>query len=544
MSLGDLSPAEIRDFALDPVLWVKCILNATPDDWQGDVLRSYVDNPLIAIRSATGVGKDAEFAFVSLHFLHVGYLIPWLRDLPGASDGAPKFIFTSTDEDQLTTVLWTELKLWLDASNGLSEIFEWTATRVRHRSNPATWYAASQTSAKRRGADGSTHVGGSQGQHRQNMMIGLDEAAHIEDSYWQAYIGTLSQKHNRLMAFGNPDRLSGMFYKIWHDKNVMPLWMRYTISGRPYPVAADGERHKHFISARAAEGPNQQALIGMWGLKHPAVQSKVYGVHPTQALPNAAYSYEEFMTARVPWRERGRPAGYQVETGPNDSVQIGNDVARSGNAETVYTIRRGWSFRQEIERHRTLDAIGDKLLELASEESDPTAPDYDNTPEIVIDETGVGGGVVDYVRRKAREKKLRIRIRAVTFGGQARKRERYSNIAAEMWCEDAKRAFDCIYCGRTYEAHVEEISEAGVVAPATSLCPRYDPRCEIPDDDELMTQAITREIKIDKPLAGSKITRRRLRSKEEIEQAGGVSPDRMDGFCLSVVQPSSRNWVA
>ena len=524
MSLGDLTPEEIRYYALDPVAWVKDIRNASPDDWQGAILESYVDHPLQAVRSATGVGKGWLFSVIDLHFLHVGYLIPWLQGLPGASDQPPKLILTSTDEEQLHTALWTEHKLAIDESNGLGEIFEWTATRIRHRSREYrdTWYAAAITSAKRRDGAGQFHAGGSQGQHRQNMMIGLDEAAHIEEPYWAAFLGTLSQSYNRLFAFGNPDRLSGMFYRIFHDKSLRDLWRRTTISGRPHPLA-------DYVSARAQAGPNQKILIDTWGRKHPIVQAKVDGVHPTLSLPNTSFSFEEFMAAR----ER------VVIPTENDSVQIGCDVARSGTAETVYTIRRGWLFRQVIERHRTVDQVGDKLLELAEQEPDPTAPEYDYTPLIVIDETGVGGGVVDYVRRKARERGMKIRIRAVTFGGQARHPERYSNIAAEMWCEDAKEPFRCISCGKLFEGHADGETESGVITPSGSLCPRYIPQAQIPDDDVLMSQAITREIKPDKPLAGkrSNIGRRKLQSKEEIEQKGGVSPDRMDSFCLAVVKP-------
>jgi phage terminase large subunit len=546
VSLGDLTAEESRYYALNPVQWVKHILNATPDDWQADVLQTYVDEPLVAVRSATGVGKGAQFAFLNLHFLHLGYLIPYLRGLPGATNHPPKVIVTSTDATQLSTALWPEHKLWMDRSNGLGDIFEWQATTIRHRGkNPDgsavgnTWAAYMVTSALRRDSSGSKHSGGSQGQHRENQLIAIDEAAHVEEAYWAAYIGTLSQRFNRLFAYGNPDVLSGLFYRIWHDRDVMAQWMRYTISGRPYPVAADGKRHKHFVSARAAQGPNQETLIKTWGQKSPYVQSKVYGVHPTLALPNTSFAFEEISAARVPWRDRGRAAGLPVESSERDSVQIGCDVARSGKAETVYTIRRGWSFRQQAERHRLTDQVGDMLLDLAEEEPDSTALEWGFTPEIVIDETGVGGGVVDYVRRRARERGLKIRIRAVTFGGQARHPERYANIAAEMWCEDAKRAFDCINCGRQYEAHVAEISEAGLIITSSSVCPKYDPLAEIPDDDTLMTQAITREIKTIAPLAGkrSDIGRRALRSKEEIEQRGGESPDRMDSFCLAVVKP-------
>jgi hypothetical protein len=522
VSLGDLTPAEIRYYALDPVAWVKDVRNATPDDWQAAILSSYVDHPLEAVRSATGVGKGWLFSVIDLHFLHVGYLIPWLRKLPGASDQPPKVILTSTDEEQLHTALWTEHKIAIDESNGLGDIFEWTATRIRHRSREYrdTWYAAAITSAKRRDGAGGFQAGGSQGQHRQNMMIGLDEAAHIEEPYWAAFLGTLSQRYNRLFAFGNPDRLSGMFYRIWHDKALKDLWKRHTISGRPHPLA-------DYVSARAQEGPNQGILLKTWGSKHPIVQAKIYGVHPTLSLPNTSFSFEEFMAAR----ER-----VYIPT-DNDTVQIGCDVARSGNAETVYTIRRGWLFRQIIERHRTVDQIGDKLLELAEEEPDATAAEHDYSPLIVIDETGVGGGVVDYVRRKARG--LKIRIRAVTFGGQARHPEKYFNIAAEMWCEDAKEPFRCERCGRWFEAHLDDETEAGVIIPSKSDCPRYLPLAQIPDDDTLMTQAITREIKPIAPLAGkrSNIGRRQLQSKEEIQQKGGVSPDRMDSFCLSVVKP-------
>lgn len=525
MSIGDLSPSEFRRLVLDPVLFVKSVLNATPDDWQGDILSTYIDRPLIAARSGTGIGKDALLAFITFHFLYGGYLAPKFRGMPAATDDPPKVIHTSTDENQLTLVLWTEMQLWLDRSNGLKDILRWTPTKIEHREHPKTWYAALQTSARRKDAGGGIHVGGSQGQHRENLLIALDEAAHIDEPFWAAYLGTLSQAHNRLLAFGNPDRLSGMFYRIYHDKKVMPLWKRYTISCRPHPLA-------DYVSARGAAGPNQKILVDTWGIKHPTVQSKVFGVHPTSSLPNTAYSWEEMQRARV----QGR-----IIPTENDPVQIGIDVARFGDAESIYFIRRGRKFRMIVKRKQAVDEIVDQILELCEDEADPTAPEWGYTPTFVIDETGVGGGVVDGARRKARERGMRVRIHGVTFGGTPRHPEKFANLAAEMWLEDVKNYFRCVHCDRYYEAHLDGVTEEGVIVPASSLCPDYQPGCEIPDDDELTNQAISREYKIVKPVATTKtrakVSRRALLSKEEIRDKGGVSPDRMDGFCLACVRP-------
>ena len=527
MSIGDLTEQEWRDYAFDPIGFVKDIGNATPDDWQGDVLETYIKHPLTAIRSCTGPGKDWTLSALTFHFMSCGFMVPFYNGLPGATDEPPKVIHTATDEDQLSIVLWTELKLWLDNSNGLSELFEWSATRIRHRS-PAyrdTWFAAAQTSARRKDSGGTTHVGGSQGQHRANMLIGIDEAAHVDDAFFAAYLGTLSQAHNRLIAYSNPDKLSGIFYRIFHDKDVKPLWQRYTISGRQHTIPAE-KGHKHFISARAAEGPNHNILIKTWGAKHPIVQTKVLGVHPTSSLPNTAYSWDEMQAARV----QGR-----IIPAETDSVQIGVDVARFGDSETVYTIRRGRLFRQVIERKQSTDHIVDKIIDIAEAEPDLTTPEYGYRPWAMVDETGVGGGVVDGLRRRGY-----MNVRGVAFGGSPRHGEKYFNLAAEMWLEDAKDYFKCVHCGRYYEAHFDEETEGGVIVPAAVACPNFETECEIPDDDELTNQAIAREYFMADPKVAkgrTKIGRRAIRSKDWMRERGMPSPDRMDSFCLSCVRP-------
>jgi hypothetical protein len=540
VSVGDLTPSEIRELALDPVLWVKSVLNATPDDWQGDVLSSYVNHSLTAVRSATGVGKGALLSFIDLHYLHVGYLVPWLTDRPGASDVQPKLILTSTDEKQLLTALWPEHKLWLDNSNGLDEIFEWQATTIRHRHKDFrdTWAAYAITSALRKSRDGSSHAGGSQGQHRANQMISLDEAAHIEEPYWAAFLGTLSQAWNRLFAFGNPDMLSGMFYRIWHDKSVRELWQRYTIAARDNARsrAAASLGDKYFVSERAAEGPNHDILIKTWGMNHPIVQTKVGGIHPTASLPNTAYAWEEFQKARIPGR---------IVPTDADTKQIGCDVARFGDNQTVYTIRNGRRFRQEKERKQSIDHIIDRLMSLIEAEVDPTSDEEELI--VAIDETGVGGGVVDGAKRKCRERGWKARVFGVAFGGAPRQPEKYVNIAAEMWLEDAKGYFSCLHCGQYYEAHLDDAPAPG---SDSAQCVAYDPSCEVPDDDDMMNSAISRTYRIveSRPAESlkqtdrknRKIERRAIQSKDEMD----VSPDEMDSFCLSCVRPPKTAWIA
>ena len=110
--------------------------------------------------------------------------------------------------------------------------------------------------------------------------------------------------------------------------------------------------------------------------------------------------------------------------------------------------------------------------------------DRDGKVIIKVDDTGVGGGVTDNLKR------LGASFVPVNFGGSPKNKVKYSSVADEMW----------------FEFPVNEI--------------------EIPDDPKLMEELAGRKY------VYGKIGRRKVEPKEEFRKRFGRSPDRADALLL------------
>lgn len=529
MTSDEIATAEeIASYAHDPIGFAEDVLNLTLDIWQKRFLDAYLEHTKVAVRSSTGQGKDFTASIAVLHFL-VSF---WKAYVP----------CTANSKEQLQTILWKQFSDLIGNSNGIDVVFKWEATSIKHREYGAEWLAFAKTSAKKISSGGERSAEGSAGHHADNMLVLMDEASGIDEEFWQAYEPTLTGPNNRIIAIGNPNRLSGSFYQIWFNPRVSGFWKRFTIAGKSSPkasaFAAVGD--EYHVSARGNQSGNHDYLIAKWGHQHPMVQSKVYGVHPTASSNDTGFSFEEVKAAMV--QGRLRPSD-------TDAVQIGVDVARFGDDDTAYAIRRGRKFRQIIERKQTTTHIGDMIIDLIDAEPDPIY----GCPLIVIDESGVGGGVVDYVKQRARQLGIKLRMRAVSFGGAARNQKAYRNIAAEMWLEDLKEYFTCIECGRLYEAHQDDsidleyqestglwVPKSGAIVQAQ--CRRFNPNIELEDDDELLAELTGRKYGFTGKGDGNpktKLSQRFIQPKDEMKSEGKGSPDRADALCLAVVRPKT-----
>lgn len=104
--------------------------------------------------------------------------------------------------------------------------------------------------------------------------------------------------------------------------------------------------------------------------------------------------------------------------------EVGVDVARFGRDRTVFVARKGFcAMSVQVHQHRSLT---DQLALLKDFTS---AMDH---PRIKIDETGVGGGLVDMCKQAG------MNVVPVNFAQQAKDSDHYPNAASEMWFDFAK----------------------------------------------------------------------------------------------------------
>jgi phage terminase large subunit len=121
----------------------------------------------------------------------------------------------------------------------------------------------------------------------------------------------------------------------------------------------------------------------------------------------------------------------QRDTEGDGAVIIGVDVARMGDDRTVFWKRKGLkTLGFEVYQHKRTTEVCD-LLERFAETKDGDA-DISKTIDIKIDDTGVGGGVTDEMKKRG------YNALPVNFGGRPNNNNKYPNLISEAWFELAE----------------------------------------------------------------------------------------------------------
>ena len=367
-----------------------------PRKWQRDVLRELtehikqnkgkIDHDVFrqAVSSGRGIGKSAL----------VSWLVIWMLSTRIGSTT----LVSANSETQLRSVTWAEITKWLALSLN-SHWFEVSATRVM----PAKWLSELVERDLKKG----TRYWGVEGRlwseenpdayagvhNFDGVMLVFDEASGISDSIWQVAQGFFTENTpNRFwLAFSNPRRNQGYFYEAFNGKR--DFWRNM------------------MVDARSVEGTDKavyEQIIQEYGADSVQAHVEVYG-----AFPSAGD--DQFIPVHVVDEAMGRPR-YKDASAP---VILGVDPARFGADATVIAVRQGRDL-VAIKRYRgddTMEVVG-RIIE-AMEEYQPAM--------VVIDEGGLGAGVVD------RLKEQRYKVKGVNFGSRSSKPIMYGNKRAEMW---------------------------------------------------------------------------------------------------------------
>ena len=220
-----------------------------------------------------------------------------------------------------------------------------------------------------------------------------------------------------------------------------------------------------------------------WGDKDARYVGSVLGQFP-DALEDSLISRSDVDRAVERW-EREEPRR-------QDPWRMGVDVARYGDDKTVLCLRRGDRVERMIEMRKA------DTVEVAEEIEEQVR--RLGIPAVFVDETGVGGGVVDQLKKDG------MPVIGVQAGTKASRPEQYGNKRAELFWE-LKRRF-----------------REGSIA--------------IPKDDELISQLLAIRYVIAEP------ERIHLKSKQEFRKRGLPSPDKADALSLAFLEPRSMDlWV-
>jgi len=439
-----------------------------PRKWQREVLSDLkehikqnngkldFDTFRMATSSGRGIGKSAL----------VSWLVIWMLSTRIGSTT----IVSANSESQLRSVTWAEITKWLAMSLN-SHWYEVAATRIM----PAKWITELVERDLKKGTRYWAVEGRLWSEENPDAYAGVhnydgvqlifDEASGIPDSIWAVASGFFTENTpNRFwLAFSNPRRNTGYFYEAFNSKR--DFWKNKV------------------VDARSVEGTDKavyQQIIDEYGPDSSQAHVEVYGM-----FPNAGD--DQFISSLVV-DEAMKRERYKDQTAP---IIIGVDPARFGADATVIAVRQGRDIIA-IKRHRgddTMESVG-RVIE-AIEEYNPAL--------VVIDEGGLGAGVVD------RLKEQRYKVKGINFGNKAKNPMMYGNKRAEMWGEMRE----------------------------------WLKTASIPGDRFLKTDLISPTMKPDSK--GSIF----LESKKDMKARGLASPDAADAICVTFAFPvAHRTHVA
>jgi phage terminase large subunit len=349
------------------------------DPGQREILESVARNKRTAVRSAHGVGKTTTTAWLSHWWMLTRY---------------PSLVVTIAGTwPQLENRLWPEVRTWA-GSWKFESLYEWM-----HQSARLNTADAKRRDSVRMVASASDKGVNVEGFHSPNLLIIIDEAKAVVDEVWNAIQGALTNKNYRLVVLSTPPvSPAGWYPDLFGSKSVG--WNPIHIS------AAQSPR----VSRDYCED-----IARSYGLGSAMYQSKVLGEIPDASAQVVIPASWAAAAQRLgPVKDRKRPV-------------ITCDVAREGEDLTV--IGRIMSARFEIRKTYPMSTTDKTVAAIRFEVMECQAA------AVVVDEGGVGGGVVDILLMLQRQREFPndCAIIGVKFGESARRENRYHDRKSELW---------------------------------------------------------------------------------------------------------------
>ncbi len=437
----------------DPTGFVLDILDTTPNRDQMEALEMIRLFNRIAIKSGHGIGKTSLLAFIIIWFLctRVDCRIP----------------MTSPSQHQLLDILMPEISKWVSRSKvrGMVEV---TATRISVKGYTKSWFGVARSCKKPENM---------QGFHAEDLMFIIEEASGVEQEIIEVIEGAITKPGNKLIMVGNPTKINGAFYDAFNKDRAIYKCLTY--------------------SSENSENVDKKYIERM--LRY-GYDSDVYRVRVRGLFPKG--EPDTFITLDIV------EDSISLEIDEDwDLVEFGVDPARFGDDESVVVHRKGLEV-QPIEGFHGIDLIrlAGEVLRIARAYY---AEGYVKPINIKVDETGVGGGVIDSLNnesRKEREKnqdqwEFCINVIPVINNGTASDPD-YKEWGSQMW-GNMKEALKTV---------------------------------KIPNDDNLVGQLTTRKYQVE---ADGKI---KLERKKDMKKRKLPSPDRADALALCLMPMGGFNF--
>ena len=456
-----------RSIRAKPINFATSILGVRPWDKQAEILEALRTNDQVAVRSCNGAGKTFTAAVA---------IIWWLMSYDNAV-----VITTAPSERQVREILWRELRrLYMP----LRDIIGGKLTRTRLEISPTRYAYGFSTNTEDR----------FQGFHSGNILVIVDEASGVDEFIYNAIDGVTTANNSKLLLIGNPHGYAGTFYDAFHKNRTqfhtvhisafdLPAFKAQSITENNIQ---DVEYPDPIPNDEIDESPKQPNDESPHGLSTPKWAIRVFNSHGPQSSIYQTRVLGQFPDEAddtlIPLRDVEAAVKRQTQIPPDTTPVMGVDVARFGNDKTVIIIRHGPRviYIDELRKSDIVNTTGAVI----------TAALKYQLKDIIVDEIGVGAGVLDNLKADKR-----FNAQGLNGSNAPSNTEKYLNLRAEVF---------------------------------NGLRQRFaDGDISIPNDPELISQLASLTYKYN---ARGQL---QLESKDLIRSSGRQSPDKADAIALA-----------
>jgi hypothetical protein len=397
---------DLRDFGRwkdDPVGFIRDVLHGQPWHAQEAIAHAVRDHPLVVVRSANAVGKDWVSARLALW---------WVYARRGLA------LVTGPTERQVVEVVMGELgRAWRRAKDLPGELYR-TALRVPEAGGLLA-YTSTESSRLT-------------GFHAPRVLAILTEAQGVEDFAFEGLLACATGAEDRVLAVGNPLAPSGRFFAASRPSSG---WHALRIAASEHPnIVQDREV--------IPGGPSQafvQRIAKEYGHGSGVYLARVEGEFP-QESEDALCARSWVQAANDRWA-----SGEMEEQAASAPVVLSLDPARYGPDESILLVKAGPVVREIIgwRKKGTAESAGRVLAYLDEHELSRTET------RVVVDEPGLGGGVLDALEEQG------ANVKAYNGGRKAGNPKRFLNTRAQAFWKLRKR----LECGQLALPEDEKLSD-------------------------------------------------------------------------------------
>ncbi len=374
----------------DILCFIREMFGEEADPLQAEVLRSIQNEERVAVRSGHGTGKTWLASRAGLWFF--------------TTHPESKVLITAPTWRQVEKVFWAEIHARVHQTM-LATLAEFQKAQAfmkiprkndgKKRTPAEHWFMTGISS------DAPENF---QGFHGRYVMFIVDEASGVMDEIFDAIEACRATGESKILVIGNPTRPTGRFYEIFHPRTPHSPWVLHHLSCLKSPR----------VNPKWVEEKKRE-----WGEDSNLYRVRVLGEFPHQA-DDALFSLHLLEKSRR--EEEDAPAGFALK---NIAYSIGVDVARFGEDKTVLTVvealripgESSTRYRvREIYAYEKLPVSGTVNMVLDLIERMVKSAE---SITILVDDTGLGGGVTDLLHRELEVRATGacdIRVMPVVFG--------------------------------------------------------------------------------------------------------------------------------